>query len=201
MKIVTYYNNKYKPIADITLPVMKAYAKKWDMQLSVRNYESKNRFPTWEKLPLVLNHLTYYNCPVLWLDIDTIILDMEFDANKMLLTDKDLTLANNGAGAFAVKPSGKDIISAWLTLGQIKDGVSLSPSALGTTHGPQYDQKTLWHIMQNYPKVNNRIASMRLSQLDFPDDMNYVQVITKPFLKAAFANRGVYRAIEFLTAK
>jgi hypothetical protein len=179
MKIVTYYNKKYSPIAEVTLPVMKHYGSLWKIPVVTRTYEVTTP-PQWEKLNVVEEVLNEGNT-AMWLDIDTVILNMQYNVRDLLNIFHYEMILNNGPGMFIVKPSALDIIQAWRTCGNY-----------GSTP-PHYDMPIFSTMADTFPEVNYRCLKIR-SCVDRENTM-----WNNPFVAYGWTNAdGVEMSAEYL---
>lgn len=85
--IITAFNERYAPIADITLPIMKAYAEKHGYALHVGAYhEDATRLKTYGdrmKIELYNRHYDAHDVLV-WLDIDVLIMNSDVTIEERL---------------------------------------------------------------------------------------------------------------------
>lgn len=80
--LLTGYNEKFNPLADITVPLMMRYAELHGLRIQVREYEDRN--PYWQKITDTIAALSsgFYE-RVLWLDADQLITTPEVSFERM----------------------------------------------------------------------------------------------------------------------
>ncbi len=85
--ILTAFNERYAPIADITLPLMKRYADKHGYALEVGKYhEDATRLETYgDRMKIELYKAHYDEHDILmWLDIDVLVMNSEIRIEERL---------------------------------------------------------------------------------------------------------------------
>ena len=65
-----FYDDTIKNYGELTYEINKKYCEKYNLDIIVSNEKKyENRPPAWEKLPLLLEHISNYDY-VIWIDAD-----------------------------------------------------------------------------------------------------------------------------------
>ena len=77
--VATLYNEGYRKLGNLTVPIMQKYASKhgYDLIVSNNKWTPEDRPFAWEKLGF-LNYLSHGYDWVLWVDVDTLIVDFSY---------------------------------------------------------------------------------------------------------------------------
>jgi len=122
--VLMFYDDTIKNYGELTYEINKKYCEKYNLDIIVSNEKKyENRPPAWEKLPLLLEHISNYDY-VIWVDADAFFYS---DANNIIdvislysethfIFSKDVGGNNNiNSGIFIVKNSqySKDFLTKW----------------------------------------------------------------------------------------
>jgi len=109
--IVMFYDDKIKQFADLNYLINKKYCQKYNLDIIVSHQKKyPSRYSAWERLPLVLKHLTNYDY-LIWVDADAFfypnagnILSVINDNPAVdFIFSKDIGNQNINSGIFIVK--------------------------------------------------------------------------------------------------
>lgn len=79
--IVTYAEGAHEELLDVALPTYNLFAKKHDYTLLIGQKQG-NLLPAWNKIPLVIRALEYYD-EVVWFDCDLVVVNVNEDFPKL----------------------------------------------------------------------------------------------------------------------
>jgi len=118
--IVSMYNESYKSLADVTLPIIQEYANAHNYKFFYKNSDfSKDYFIYFEKPKIILDTLLNNSIEwIWWIDIDAIITNHNIKLQSIIDDRYDIIISTDGAGincgSFLVKNSNKG--RAWLEM-------------------------------------------------------------------------------------
>lgn len=109
--LVMFYDNNVKAYGNLNYDINKKYCEKYNLQLiKATNKKYKNRHSAWERLPLLLEHISNFDY-LIWIDADAFfyidssnITDI-IDKNINFIFSKDIGNKNINSGFFIVKNS------------------------------------------------------------------------------------------------
>lgn len=103
LTILTYYNENYKNLGELTSKNLQKYCEKYNFSLVVRNddYLADNRPVAWAKINAIKEQFNLTNDWIMWIDCDAIITNYEIDASKIIDDDYDVIFSTDG---FYAKP-------------------------------------------------------------------------------------------------
>lgn len=108
--VYTMHDELFQPVADITLPVLRAYCERHGYPLTVCTERLSTKLISWDKLPLLLENLHRHDWSF-YIDCDVLITNPELDLWRFLCgaEDADFVLSHdiNGMnlGAYFVRNS------------------------------------------------------------------------------------------------
>lgn len=103
LTILTYYNENYKKLGELTSKNLREYCDKYKFSLSIRNddYLRINRPAAWAKINAIKEQFNSTNDWIMWIDCDAIITNYEIDASKIIDDNYDIIFSTDG---FYAKP-------------------------------------------------------------------------------------------------
>lgn len=100
--ILTAYDNNFKDIAELNIPIIKQYCKLHNYIFAHKSIINFDKHPAWFKPIAICDELKNNSNYILWLDIDTLILKQDFiledicKSDKQIYISKDINGINSG---------------------------------------------------------------------------------------------------------
>lgn len=116
--ILTAYDDNFKDIIEINLPILQQYCTKNNYTLIVKKIINFEKPASWFKISAILEEFHKPNCKyVLWLDADTLILQQDFKLEAIIKPDKYFYISQdiNGINCGVFMMSNVDIIKQFLS--------------------------------------------------------------------------------------
>lgn len=145
--LLTYYTESFKSLADLTVPRMRQYAEHWHLDFLAVCRD--NSCGIWHKLDTILNVVKLSPHPVIWLDVDCLVLDEYYDLTAH--PDVPLTTGLDADG----------LCAGVLSVGN-QQGIKLLETVkfLGDLNGGhKQDQSALRHLIANFKRVEGMVKS------------------------------------------
>jgi hypothetical protein len=106
--LLTFNDDSYNVLADLTLPTKRKYCDKWGLTLEYHN--SNGRDPSWYKPDIFLQTLNKYDA-VLFIECDAAIINQDFDVRPFLESHEFVIAADvNGINAGVFMGQSTDLV-------------------------------------------------------------------------------------------
>lgn len=194
-----FYDDAIKEYGDINFKINKKYCEKYNIDLILSNFiKYKNRSPTWERLPLILQYINAYDY-LIWIDADAffykdatnIIEIIQQNIDIPFIFSNDIGDKNINAGFFIVKNNEYSI-------GFLKKWAFDKDLYLNNPKPHWQDQSVLISMMdQNVLDINNNHISYPygvLQHFGYANE-NFLKNDLKPFI-LHFAGRSFQKRVE-----
>jgi len=175
-RIGMFYDSAYAPAGDAVARVNARYADangysySFNVQLCAAHGVERKRCPSWFKVGFVLQELA--NCEwFLWADADALIVNKDFQLDRLIQPGKDLLLSSDSggycAGVFMIRNSAWsfDLLRTWLFCGELSDDAPFSMPRKNRVG----DQGPLVALSKCFPKISDRIAPIPTELIQNPE--------------------------------
>lgn len=200
VRMLSYCDENYKPIGDITIPILREYCEAHAIEFELHNEIKDNSTDVvWYKISLVTNALREVDY-VIWSDVDVLICDINFDINNYFSCIKktDLILSSdyNGLclGFFIVKRSSWSIklFETLSFLGNIKDSKT---GLFGSINRKEQDALKL--LSNYFENVSSNISNIPETIITNPKSAQFKQI---PFAFHLWANGGIQKTLALINS-
>jgi hypothetical protein len=147
------HDDKLKDLANLVIPIVEKYCDKNNYKLIVKKIENFEKPPAWFKCLAILDEFKKNDCSyIFWLDIDTLILNLNFDLINLSKSSKKLYLSKDHNGINSGVMLIKNCDEMKLFFDQV---YSLYPNF--KNHG-WWEQAAIIHVIQhNYLNIQSDI--------------------------------------------
>lgn len=164
-KVLTLYNDRYRVIAEQTMPAMREFALANCFEfISVAMPSSLSRHPSWHKIPVILERASMEDV-IIWLDADVLILDPQRDLSPYFPSDgicfsKDMHGFCAGAFICAGEWFREFFKAVWL-LGDPIESTRL------------HEQDAIDRLFHTFPSIRPHVTSLPETIIQNPDSDYY----------------------------
>lgn len=116
-EIVTGYDEGYRPVAELTVPVMRRYAERHGFAFTIAHFEPGERAPAWSKITAIQEALARGSDPVVWIDADGLIVRQHVDIRSALSPDREVFMVRESATPISYASTAVVVVrnTAWAT--------------------------------------------------------------------------------------
>ncbi len=162
--IVTFYNERYKVLGDITSRVTHAYCQEYGFDFISSMDESlhEGRTPLWAKIPLLNQNLKNYDW-LMWIDSDAMPLNFTIDARDFIDDEYSMVLAEEH------HPDGSAINTGILWIKNERDGFKLLEETWKQTqciNHPWGEQQGMIEAIEKNPYLGRIIKKIDIKPIN-----------------------------------
>jgi hypothetical protein len=94
--VLIAFDNNLQELADLNMPILQKYCHKHNHGLIIRKIENFDKPAAWFKPIAIYEELNKNQCDyLLWLDIDTLVLNLDFSLDNLSSSNKSLYISND----------------------------------------------------------------------------------------------------------